>query len=111
MAEVIRDYADQHFPGPVTAGLLRRGIDIVTAQASNLCGAIDRVQLAHVTAQDRVLVTFDSDFPVLHQAGTPHAGLVWCPVTKLGIGDLIKLLVLLHAVVPAEEMRNHVEYL
>lgn len=111
MAEIIRFYADQHYPAPVTAALLRRGIDMITAQGANLCGASDLDQLAFATSQDRVLTTFDSDFLALHQSGTPHSGIVWCPATKYGIGELIKLLVLLHGVVAAGEMHNHVEYL
>ncbi len=111
MAESIRFYADQHFPAPVTAGLRRRGIDVFTAQEANLCGASDSDQLAFAISQDRVLATFDSDFLALHQSGTPHSGIVWCPATKYGIGELVKLLVLLHSVLAAEEMHNHVEYL
>ena len=111
MAEIIRFDADQHYPAPVTAGLERRGIDIITAFGADLCGANDPDQLAFATAQDRVLLTFDSDFLALHQCGTLHAGIVWCPTTKYGIGELIKLLVLLHGVVAGGEMHNHVEYL
>ncbi len=111
MVEIIRFYADQHYPAPVIAGLLRRGIDIITAQGADLCGANDPDQLAFATAQDRVLITFDSDFLALHQSGTAHTGIVWCPATKYGIGELIKTLVLLHGVVAGSEMHNHVEYL
>ena len=55
MAEIIRFYADQHYPAPVTAGLMRRGIDMLTAQEANLCGANDPDQLPFATSQDRVL--------------------------------------------------------
>jgi predicted nuclease of predicted toxin-antitoxin system len=111
MADPIRFYADQHYPGPVTAGLRRRGIDVLTAQEANLCGADDPDQLAFATAQGRVLLTFDSDFLALHQSGVSHAGIVWCPATKYGIGPLIQMLVLLHSVLTADDMVNHVEYL
>ena len=110
MNESIRYYADQHYPAPVTEGLLRRGIDILTAQAANKCGADDPDQLAFATARSRVIVTFDSDFLVLHQSGVQHSGIIWCPATKYGIGPLLQLLVLLHGVVDALEMHNHVEY-
>ena len=111
MAEAIRFYFDQHYPAPVTAGLRRRGIDVLTAQDANLCGASDPDQLAFATAQGRVLATFDSDFLALHQTGVSHAGIVWCPATKYGIGPLIQMLVLLHSVVTADEMANHLEHL
>jgi hypothetical protein len=57
------------------------------------------------------MVTFDSDYLALHQTGTPHAGTAWCPATKHSIGELIRLLVLLHGIMDADAMRNYVEYL
>jgi hypothetical protein len=47
----------------------------------------------------------------IHFYADQHSGIVWCPATKYGIGELVKLLVLLHGVVTAGEMHNHVEYL
>ena len=111
MASVIRFYMDQHYPAPVTAGLRRRGIDVLTAQEVNLCGASDPDQLAFATGNDRVLLSFDSDFLNLHQSGMTHSGIAWCPATKYSIGELIRMLVLLQNVVTAREMVNRVEYL
>jgi predicted nuclease of predicted toxin-antitoxin system len=111
MADDIRFYADQHYPAPVTAGLLRRGIDVLTAQDASQCGASDMDQLAFASGQGRVLLTFDSDFLALHHSGVSHAGIVWCPATKYGIGPLLQMLVLLHGVVSAAEMVNHLEHL
>ncbi len=111
MADVIRYYADQHFPQPVVEGLRRRGIDVLTAQDASRCGHSDSDQLAFATANDRVILSFDTDFLALHHAGTAHAGIAWCPATKYSIGELIQMLVLLHAVVSFDEMREHVEHL
>lgn len=98
MADPIRYYADQHYPAPVTDGLVRRG-------------SSDSDQLAFATREGRVLITFDSDFLALHESGVSHAGIGGCPATKCGIGELIRMLLLLHGVVSADEMHNHVEYL
>ena len=111
MADAVRFYADQHYPAPATAGLMRRGIDVLTAQDANRCGSTDPDQLAFASGLGRVLLTFDSDFLAIHQTGVSHAGIVWCPATKYSIGELVRLLVLLHAVVTADEMVSHVEYL
>ena len=62
MAEVVSYYADQHVPRPVVEGLLRRGIDILTAQEANRCSLPDPDQLAYASSESRVLVTFDVDF-------------------------------------------------
>ena len=111
MAEALRYFADQHLPRPVVDGLRRRGVEILTAQEAGRCTLPDSDQLAFAATEGRVLVTFDPDFLALHQAGTSHAGIAWCPATKYGIGQLIQMLLLLRSVVSSEEMVNHVEYL
>jgi hypothetical protein len=68
-------------------------------------------QLAFALAEERVLVTFDPDYLALHNSGTPHAGIAWCPSTKYGIGQLLQMLLLLHGVADRDQMRNRVEYL
>ena len=75
------------------------------------CGLSDVDQLAFATAQERVMVSFDPDFLALHNAGTQHAGIAWCPATKYRVGFLIQLLILLHGVADRDAMKNRVEYL
>src|SRR4051812_8666875 len=104
MAEQIRFYADQHFPFPITRGLRRRGIDVLTAQDAGTCGDPDNEQLDFASRQDRVLLSFDSDFLTLHNSGVSHAGIASCPATKYGIAQLVQLLTLTHAIVTADEM-------
>ena len=100
---------DQHFPGPVTEGIRRRGIDVLSAQEADRCGLPDNDQLAFATSEERIMVTFDSDYLVLHQAGTAHAGIAWCPQDKYGFGMLVQMLELLHAVADRDSMRDRVE--
>jgi hypothetical protein len=111
VAEPIRFYMDQHYPRPVTLGLRRLGIDVLTAQEARRCGLPDPDQLAFATTEERVMVTFDSDYLALHQSGVTHAGIAWCPQQKYGIGMLTQLLELLHQVSHRDQIRNHVEYL
>ncbi len=111
MADPIRYYLDQHVQGAVVSGLRQHGIDVLTAQEAGRCGLPDLDQLAFAAAQERVMVTYDPDYLALHGAGTPHAGIAWCAATKYGIGQLIQLLVLLHAIADRDAMRNRVEYL
>lgn len=111
MAEPIRFYMDQHYPAPVTQGLRQRGIDVLTAQEAGRCGLPDAGQLAFATLHERVMVTFDSDYPAMHRSGVAHAGIAWCPQQKYGIGMLVQLLELLHACTDRDRMRNHIEYL
>jgi hypothetical protein len=111
VAESIRFFMDQHFPGPASRALVRHGVDVLTAQDAGRCGALDADQLAFCLAEQRVIVTFDTDFLALHQSGIEHAGIAWCPERKYGIGELIRALLLLHGVLDSDAMWNHVEYL
>ena len=111
MANPIGFYFDQHIPGAVTAGLRQHGGDVLTAQEANRCGASDQDQLAFATANGRVVVTFDPDLLTLDAAGLPHAGIAWCPATKVSIGQLIQALLLVHGVLDSDDMCNHAEYL
>lgn len=111
MAESLRFYMDQHFPGAATKGVRRRGVDVLTAQEASRCGLSDAEQLAFAAAEQRVMVTFDPDFLALHKSGVPHAGIAWCQEKKHTIGELIQTLLLLHGVLDRESMRDHVEYL
>jgi hypothetical protein len=111
VAEPIRYYLDQHVYGAVAHGLRQHGIDVLTAQEAGRCGLADADQLAFATVEERVLVTFDPDYLALHQAGNQHAGIAWCHASKHSIGELIRLLVLLHGIMDRNTMRNHVEYL
>ena len=111
MAEPVRYFMDEHYPGPVSQGLHRLGIDVLTTQDAGRGGLPDPDQLAFATAENRVMVTFDIDYLALHQSGIGHAGIAWCREQKHGIGTLIQLLQLLHGVSERDQMRNRVEYL
>lgn len=86
-------------------------MDVLTAQEADRCGLPDLDQLAFASAQQRVMVTFDTDYLALHRAGIPHNGIVWCQEQKYSIGRLIQALLLVHGILDADKMRNHVEYL
>lgn len=111
MADPVQYYFDQHMNPVVAVGLRRRGIDVLTAQDAGRCGYDDPDQLAFAAADGRVMFTFDVDYLALHAAGTPHAGIAWAQEQKYGIGQLIAVLTLVHAVYTADEMLNRVEYL
>jgi uncharacterized protein DUF5615 len=111
VADPIRFYFDQHLPAAVTQGLRQRGVDVLTAQDAGRCGLPDAEQLQFATTEERVMVTFDSDYLALAASGVAHAGIAWCPATKYLVGQLVHALLLLHGVLDRDDMRNHVEYL
>jgi len=109
--EEIRFLFDEQFPAAVVAGLKQRGIDALTVQEAKRAGLSDLEQLQFAAANERILVTFDTDFLRIAAQGIRHAGIIWCPARKYSIGDLIRRLVLIHAVLIREDMHNQVEYL
>ena len=110
MAEAIRFYADEHVKQAITAGVRRRGADIVTVQEVGLRGEDDEVHLAFAASTGRVILTQDTDFLRLHAAGNPHPGIVYAG-SHLTVGEVIRGLMLIHDLLTPEEMANHVEFL
>jgi predicted nuclease of predicted toxin-antitoxin system len=107
----IRFHLDEHIPASVSAGLRRRKIDVTTTAEAGLIGAEDAVQLSLAAASRRVLVTHDADFLRLHASGVSHAGIVYCPQGSVGIGEMLRRLVLIHDLLAPEEMVGRVEFL
>lgn len=105
-----RFYLDEHIAHAVAHGLKARGIDVVTAVEADMAPASDEKHLTWAMEHERVLVTFDSDFVQLHEAGWQHFGIVYCPRER-SIGEIIRGIVLIHEVLLAEELKNHLEFL
>ena len=110
MASDIKYYMDAHIPHAVTRGLRQRGGDVMTAQEAGLRTADDLDHLRRATEDDRVMVSQDIDFLLLHKAGTPHAGIVYAQ-QQTSIGELVRGLMLIHDSLTAGEMRGRVEFL
>jgi uncharacterized protein with PIN domain len=107
---VIRFHLDESAHGRLATALRHRGIDVTTTADARLVSASDERQLAFAYGESRILVTHDSDFLQLHQAGVMHAGIVYCPPGNRSLGHMVRHLCLLHDCLTAEEMRGRVEY-
>ena len=91
----VRFYADEHFPGPITRGLVLRGVDVLTAQLDNRERATDEALLQRATQLDRVLLSSDKDFyTIAHElqaAGRRFSGVLSVPASlsyRAAIDDL-----------------------
>ena len=111
MPAEIRFHLDECVPGAVAEGLRRRRIDVTTTPESALISAVDRDQLAFASKEGRVLVTKDSDFLGLAHEGLVHCGIAYYVDGSRTIGELISRLVLIHAVLNADEMKGAIEFL
>ncbi len=111
MAAAIHFYLDENVPVIIADQLRRRGIEVVTVRDLGALGETDENHLARATAMGYVLCTHDADFVRLAASGVPHAGIVFGQQDEHGVGDWVRGLELLHAVLTPEDMQNHVEYL
>lgn len=111
MARTIRFHLDECCDPAVAEGLRRRGIDVTTTREAGLLRAEDQQQAAYGLAEQRVILTHDTDFLVLHAAAIPHAGIAFCQKDVLSIGELIRRLVLIWEIYEPEEMGNRVEFI
>jgi predicted nuclease of predicted toxin-antitoxin system len=55
-------YMDVHVPKSITDAVIRKGIDVMTAQADDSATAFDEQLLRRATEQNRLLFTQDADF-------------------------------------------------
>jgi len=111
MTEKIRFHLDESVSNAIAAGLRRRGIDVTTTPEVGLLAASDEEQLSFALSQNRVLVTHDDDFVVLHQRGIGHSGIAYCSLNRRSIGEILNTLVLIWEVLELEEMKNQLEFL
>src|SRR5271170_3281997 len=95
MARTIRFHLDECCDPAVAAGLRRRKIDVTTTQEVGLIEAEDEQQAAYGLAETRVVFTHDADFLRLQAAQIPHAGIIYRAKDTLGLGEIIKRLVLI----------------
>jgi hypothetical protein len=106
---------DMHIHGAVTAGLRRRGVDVLTAHEDGADQLDDPALLDRATALGRVLFSEDQDFlretARRQQTGEPFAGLVFSHQQALTVGQMVQDLELLAKVYDPPDMENRVEYL
>jgi hypothetical protein len=92
-------YLDVHVPRPVTRGLRRRGIDVLTAQEDGTARWAEAALLDRAAEAGRVLFSQDEDLLVeaarRQREGIPFAGVIYAPQVALSIGQLIEDLELL----------------
>ena len=106
-------YMDQHVPSAITAGLRRRGMDVVTAEEDGSATLDDDLLLQRATALGRVIFSEDEDLLAIAQlrlqTGRDFSGVVYAPQLRISIGQAVRDLELVAKVLEPADMRNHVE--
>lgn len=108
-------YMDVHVPASITAGLRRRGIDVLTSQEDGSDRFPDDRLLARSTELGRVFFSQDDDLLSLaarwQQEGTDFCGVIYAHQLSAGIGALVSDLELLLTCCNADELKGSVTYL
>jgi hypothetical protein len=111
----IKLFMDQHIPGPITAGLRLRGIDVLTAFEDGSHRLEDPDLLDRATELGRVLFTEDDDLLVIaHErqiSRIDFAGLIYTHQQRITIGKAIEDLELLAKCADPEDFLNEVQFI
>jgi len=111
MEIAIRFHLDEHIHPGIAVGLRAHNIEVTTTADAGLLAATDEKHLFFAYSEQRVLVTHDCDFLRHHWAKVEHSGIAYCHRDKYSVGDLMQMLLLLHACESSENMMGKVEYL
>ena len=108
-------YMDVHVPAAITAGLRRRGIDVLTSQEDGTRQVEDDVLLARASELARALFSQDQDLLRIaadwQATGRSFSGIVFAPQQGISIGSCIEDLQLLAECCSPEELNSRVVFL
>jgi len=111
MARTIRFHLDESCDPRIAAGLRLHGIDVTTSNDAGLLNTPDAAQLAFAIAQNRVMITQDTDFLRIATSGQEHSGIVYFAAHSRSVGEAIRGVQLIWEVYEPEEMRTRVEFI
>lgn len=108
-------YFDVHIPRAIRDQLLRKGVDVLTAQEDHAETLSDDELLERATQLGRVLFTQDIRFKALAQdwqrQGKPHAGLLYGHQSTTLVGKYVQDLELIAKASDSADWNNVVEHL
>ena len=108
-------YMDVHVPRPITRGLRRRGVEVLTAQEDGTARWEDPDLLDRAAKLGRVLFSQDEDLLVeaakRQRTGVPFQGVIYVPQLALSIGSCIEDLEILAKAGVPNDFADRVQYL
>jgi len=108
-------YMDVHVKAAITAGVRRRGIDVITAQDDRATRLDDGQLLDRATALGRTLFSQDDDLLAIARAHQAQelcfAGLIYGHQLTATIGKYVLDLEVVCTVLDPEDMVNRIAYL
>ena len=108
-------YMDVHVPRPITRGLRRRGVDVLTAQEDGTARLEDPDLLDRATALGRILFSQDEDLIAegvrRQRTSRPFATVVFARQLELSIGRCIADLETLAKAATPEDAQGQIIFL
>ena len=116
MSLIRLDFDEDSMRRSLVKALRDQGVDVVPGLDVGMIERPDEEHLKWATAQERVLFSFNvGDFYALHTAfleqGTGHRGIILAQQQRYSVGEEVRRLMKLTAMLSAEEMTNRVEFL
>jgi predicted nuclease of predicted toxin-antitoxin system len=105
----MRFLLDEHIAEAVADALRRRGFDVITVKELKALGAPDKTHMQTAIQEQRIVVTQDADFLVMHANGVEHFGIVYTPQGTT-IGALVRGLWRIVEQLEPVDMMNHIEF-
>ena len=111
----IRIYTDESASVAIAEGLKRRGVDAFSARDVGNLGLTDEEQLIYASEEKVTIFTHDTDFLQIAarwmDQGRTHQGIIYCHQKSYSIGECVRKLRMLSAVLSSKDMINHIEFL
>lgn len=108
-------YMDHHVKAAITAGLRRRGVDVLTCAEDGMGRSDDDRILERATALGRSVFTQDDDFLAIAnewlEKGRDFAGVIYAHQLGITIGQGVRDLELIAGAMEPEDMHNRIEFL
>lgn len=96
----------------LVSALRARGVDVLTEHEANMIERQDDDHLAFSASEGRVLYSFNvGDYCRLDGQRLSHAGIILAQQKRHSVGDQMRCLLRLISTVPAEDVKNRVEFL
>ena len=111
----IRIYTNESASVAIAAGLKRRGADAFSARDAGNLGLTDEEQLIYADKEKVAIFTHDTDFLQIAarwmDEGRTHQGIIYCHQQSYSIGEYVRKLRMLTAVLSHDDMVDHIEFL
>ena len=111
----IRIYTDESTSVAIAEGLKRRGVDAFSARDAGNLGLTDEEQLIYAGKEKATVFTHYTDFLQIAarwlDEGRAHQGIIYCHQARYSVGECVRKLRMLTAMLYSEDMVNHIEFL